>query len=266
MNWLNLQISIVRSPEYVGCEPVQRATWFNVLAYSAERENGGRIEGAKTWKDRQWQQTCGVTLAEVEAAAPLLTWEGNDLIVWSYPTEKQAEIQAKRKAGQESGRKRGAHQQAPQAPDDSSANSSASGSASTEGEGNRKENGKEGEIEIEGKGIPPKAPNGATASPSLRGGIPETEEARRVGKLFNRRESTPWDEKDVKQYKKLVKAGVMTDENLTLLEGYYAAERSKGDGIHRRSLATFLNNFQGEIDRALNCGGAPRADYDSPVF
>jgi hypothetical protein len=269
MNWLNLQVSVVRSPEYVGCEPVQRATWFNVLAYSAERENGGRIEGAKTWKDRQWQQTCGVTLAEVEAAGPLLTWEGTDLIVWAYPTDKQAEIQAKRKAGQRSGRKRHAKPQAPPKPapnpPNSSASSSANGSASTEGEG--KGIGKEVERELEGNGNNPPNPQGAAASPPLRGGIPETEEARRVGRLFNRRDGTAWAPKEVKEYKNLVKAGEITDENLTLLEGYYAAERSKEKGIHRRNLATFLNNFRGELDRARGVnGGAPSVDYSSPQF
>ncbi len=103
MNWLNLQVSVVRSPEYVGCEPVQRATWLNVLAYSAEQENHGRIEGARAWKDRQWQQTCGVTLAEVNDAAPLLSWDGATLIVWAYPVEREVEVQAKREGGKRGG-------------------------------------------------------------------------------------------------------------------------------------------------------------------
>lgn len=40
-------------------------------------------------------------------------------------------------------------------------------------------------------------------------------------------------------------------DDLTLVELYYAFERKKGDkGIHRRDLATFLNNYGGEVDRA----------------
>lgn len=105
MNWLNLRVSVVRSPEYVGSEPVARATWFNVLAYAAEQENGGRIEGARRWKDRQWQQTCGVTMEEVEASSGLLVWDGEDLVVWGYPDEKEAEVKAKREGGREGGKR-----------------------------------------------------------------------------------------------------------------------------------------------------------------
>lgn len=39
--------------------------------------------------------------------------------------------------------------------------------------------------------------------------------------------------------------------DLALVEKYYEFERKKGDkGIHRRDLATFLNNYGGEVDRA----------------
>lgn len=106
MIWINLLTSVIRAPEYVGAEPVQRATWLNVLAYSCEQENHGKIVGCRSWKDRRWQQTCGVTLSEVDAAAPLLVWEGEDLIVWSYPSNKQAEIEAKRDAGRRCGKSR----------------------------------------------------------------------------------------------------------------------------------------------------------------
>jgi hypothetical protein len=107
MNWVNLEIAIIRRPEYVGCEPVQRATWFNVLVYCCEQENGGRIAGAAGWKDRRWEQTCGVTAGEVSAAAPLLTIEGGDVLVWQYPAAKQRLVQQRREAGERGGRARG---------------------------------------------------------------------------------------------------------------------------------------------------------------
>lgn len=103
MNWLNIYIPNIRSPEFLGCDPVARASWFCVLAYCADQENGGTLAGAKVWKDRQWQQLCGVTLAEVNASAPLLAWEGDDLIVWSYPNSAQAQLEAKRKGGRKGG-------------------------------------------------------------------------------------------------------------------------------------------------------------------
>ena len=103
MNWLNIYIPNIRSPEFLGCDPVARATWFCVLAYCADQENGGTLAGAKAWKDRQWQQLCGVTLAEVNGAAPLLAWQGDDLVVWSYPSSAQTVLEAKREGGRKGG-------------------------------------------------------------------------------------------------------------------------------------------------------------------
>lgn len=106
MEWLNLEVSVIRRPEYVACDPVARATWLNVLAYCVEQENGGRVTGAKAWRDRQWQQTCGVMAREVSQAAPLLKFQGSDLVVLFYPSEKQREIEAKRLAARSTNNQR----------------------------------------------------------------------------------------------------------------------------------------------------------------
>lgn len=107
MIWLNLKTTTLRSPEYAGSEPVQRATWLNILAYCCEQENGGKIEGCGGWKDRQWQQTLGVTLAEVQDDCALWHWEGETLCVAFYPTDKQEEVKAKRDAGKRGGKRSG---------------------------------------------------------------------------------------------------------------------------------------------------------------
>jgi hypothetical protein len=99
MEWLNLRTSTLNAPEYVGCEPRARATWLSVSLWSALQENGGRVAGAKRWKDRQWQQTCGVSLREVNDADPLLTWDAEDLIVWNYPRDKQEVVSINREVG-----------------------------------------------------------------------------------------------------------------------------------------------------------------------
>jgi len=98
VNWLNIEISKLRAPEYIGHEPPQRAAWIQVLAWCCEQENGGRIPGAAEWGDRRWMQTCGVTRKEVQAAKGLLNFEGDDLTVWGYSTEKQDEVQQRRMA------------------------------------------------------------------------------------------------------------------------------------------------------------------------
>lgn len=83
-------------------------------------------------------------------------------------------------------------------------------------------------------------------------GVPTTEPAKRIADLFHRKHATAWSEKEVRAYKELVKAGMFNDlTDLTLVERWYLHERGKGkDGIQRRDLPTFLNNFRGELDKA----------------
>lgn len=77
--------------------------------------------------------------------------------------------------------------------------------------------------------------------------VPTTEPAIRIAKLFNRRLSTPWIERDVRAFRNI--KGHF--EDLGIIEKYYEAQRKLGDkGIHRRDLGTFLNNYFGEADRA----------------
>lgn len=104
MNWLNLETKFIRAEEYVGREPIARATWLNVIVYCAEQENGGRIRNCEMWRDRQWQQTCGVTVEEINKATPLLHWDGDDLVVWNYPADKEREVRDRREASARGGR------------------------------------------------------------------------------------------------------------------------------------------------------------------
>ena len=80
---------------------------------------------------------------------------------------------------------------------------------------------------------------------------PTTEPALRISRLFSRRPTTAWAEKEIRVYRKLVKDGCFVSLNdLGLIERYYAFQRKKEDGIRRRDLYTFLNNYAGELDRA----------------
>lgn len=103
MNWLNLQTTVLHAPEYIGADPVARATWLNLLLHCAAQENGGRLTGAGGWPDRRWQQTCGVTLEEVRAAAPLVAIEGDDVAVWGYPSDMEQTVRARRAAARRNG-------------------------------------------------------------------------------------------------------------------------------------------------------------------
>jgi hypothetical protein len=157
MEWLNLKTSALHSAEYIGADPHARATWLNVILWCVQQENGGRIGGAMQWKDRQWQQICGVTLREVLNADPLIRQDGEDMLVWNYPIEKESEVRAKREAGRATAGKRWGNREddrsaissggsSPHSSEGSSPHSSAHSSADAEGKG------REGK-EMEGNGI-----------------------------------------------------------------------------------------------------------------
>ena len=106
MNWINIQTNTLRSPEFIGSDPISRGTWLSVLGYCYEQENGGLITDCKSWKDRQWQQICGVTREEIDGSTLLMEWQDNDLLVWFYPNEIEEEIKRKREAGRKGGQAR----------------------------------------------------------------------------------------------------------------------------------------------------------------
>ena len=56
----------LRSEAYLGSEPVDRATWLALLAYSFGQLSGGRLEGAAAWKNRKLEQLLGITREELE--------------------------------------------------------------------------------------------------------------------------------------------------------------------------------------------------------
>lgn len=139
MQWLNIRTATIRAPEFVREEPVNRATWLMLLTYCAEQENGGTISGAGQWKDRTWQQTCGVTLREVRRPSRLWNWEGADLHLWGYPAEKELIVQRKREAASAGGKAKAlAYGRADATPD---ARADALADRSAEG------NGREGKVQ-----------------------------------------------------------------------------------------------------------------------
>lgn len=91
-------------------------------------------------------------------------------------------------------------------------------------------------VQGEGKnGTPPKPANGK---------VPQNAYALRLGKLFGRRETTRWNEKEEKAFKAI---GAIDEGEFDLLEAFYSLSQN---GFLRRDLLTLLNNYRGEIDRA----------------
>lgn len=82
--------------------------------------------------------------------------------------------------------------------------------------------------------------------------LPTVDSAKRIAAMMHRKLTTHWSDREVRQYKKLVKSHCFDDpSDLALMERYYIFERKRGEnGRHRRDLITLLNNWQGELDRA----------------
>lgn len=104
MEYMNIPTALFSSPEFIGAEPVQRATWIALLAWCCEQENGGIIEGCRSWGMRRWMQTCGVTDQEISEENELYHFDGDNLVVFGYPYEIQASVQTRRKTARENGK------------------------------------------------------------------------------------------------------------------------------------------------------------------
>lgn len=96
MEWLNIRLTQLAAPEYLRSDPTERATWLQLLAHCAGQENGGIIRDCHDWKDRVWQQVCGITHREAHTQSRLWTWNQADLHVWGYPLDKERMVQQKR--------------------------------------------------------------------------------------------------------------------------------------------------------------------------
>jgi hypothetical protein len=81
--------------------PHELGTWLTLMMFCCQNENGGRIEGARTWTPKQWY-TNG--LDPIDAESQLWTWDGNDLIVGYYPMKSERRAKASRSNGCKGGR------------------------------------------------------------------------------------------------------------------------------------------------------------------
>lgn len=281
MHWLNLPTTIIRSPEYVGSEPTIRATWFNLMAYCAEQENGGEIASCQGWKCRQWQQTCGVTLEEVQQSSELWQWIDGRLVVKFYPDDKQAEVQRNRESGRNGGKKT-----SPAKSDAARVNGSLGGRSKTQAETQAPESENPSETQALTQALTQAVEaNNPSGNPTERkgkegndmeGNYPLTPkgdedgvllkvepEACTPGKLWNpsprqiqinrwfkRRDTTAWSAKECRAFKGIPST---PDEDWALLEMYYI-----GPGENRwpkHDVYTLLNNWLGEIDKARRWSG-----------
>ncbi len=71
-----------------------------------------------------------------------------------------------------------------------------------------------------------------------------------VNSWFRRRPTTKWSAKEMKALKAVLDLQPM-DEELRILDRYYSAEIPEKENYRRRDVLTLLNNWRGEVDRAV---------------
>ena len=265
MNWLNLNVAILDSENFIGSDPIDRATWICLLRYCAGQENGGTITECGEWPDRKWQQLVRVTRQEVERECALWDWDNGSLVVWGYPADKEREIIAKRNAGREGGKvtseaktkavkengKKGGRPK-----------TEASDEAEPKQEPKQKPKGMEGKgIGIEVPPLPPKGDGAGGHKPHVLpdgwSRMTKTEQKQtrvninspmmnRIGRMLGRRDGTLWTVAEAVA----LKTTSPTLEEVESMEKYYLAIIPRDEDFRRRDLITLLNNWNGELDRA----------------
>lgn len=109
MKYINIEISVTHTPEFLCAEPTQRATWLSLLSHCCEQENGGKVAKCSKWNDREWQLICGITLAEAQNVCGLWHFKGQNLVVRHYPEDQEKMMKNKRLGGAKGGRKSRKH-------------------------------------------------------------------------------------------------------------------------------------------------------------
>lgn len=92
---------------------------------------------------------------------------------------------------------------------------------------------------------------------------PTSQEAIRLANLFRRKLTTPWTDKEIKAFKGLYP---IAESDLSVIEEYYNANWPpvRDGNVLRHDLATLLNNWPGEVDRANTWAIASKKAASTP--
>lgn len=258
MQYINMHTDTLRSSEYIGSSPAERGTWFSVLGWCVTQENGGRMVGAALWKDRQWQQTCGVTLREVRSASRLLNIEGDDVVVVFYPIDKEEIVRKKREVASHGGRAKAlAYARA-----NGIADKEANGEAYAVAKRSAERKGKEYNTplpplqgDLHGSDSVSKS---SDSSPSADAEFLEKKEKggpalARVRGLFRIRATTPLDAAERRAWEKAWRAVVATDgAGWRALEWWFSLPAdAPAAKFRKRKPAFLLNAWNGEVQAAI---------------
>lgn len=107
MNWINLETTKLDCPQLMGASNEDLGIWLRLMRYCCGQENGGRIEAASDMDEMGWIILAKVRKEQMKENGRLWHWDGDTLVVWGYPEDKQGEVQMKRELAKKNGGKGG---------------------------------------------------------------------------------------------------------------------------------------------------------------
>ncbi len=98
MEYAKLQLIDTRRPIWRGASMHARGAAVTILAYCADQENEGRIDGAKGWTPALWKDAVDLRPIDLSRVidAGLCSWDGSDLVCHLYDIRGQRALEVKR--------------------------------------------------------------------------------------------------------------------------------------------------------------------------
>ena len=109
MDYLNLYLPELESPDFLTATTEQLATWLYLVAYCARQENGGKITGCRKWEPQHWERIVRINANTVHDETALWSWADDSLCVRFYPLRQEDKCRANRESGKRGGRPAGNH-------------------------------------------------------------------------------------------------------------------------------------------------------------
>lgn len=103
MQYLNIPVADMMTMEFLATSEAERGIWATLVAYCCQHENGGVLEGAANWGDRQWM-IMGVNASQMPESPTLWRQEGSDIVLTIYPSRAEQYTKERRANGKKGGR------------------------------------------------------------------------------------------------------------------------------------------------------------------
>lgn len=105
MQYLSLELRLLRSEEVLTATMHQMGVWVMLLNYCADQETGGIIRDGMKWRERECA-ALGFSRADLDQPCGLWSFKLGHLHVFGYSAQHERAVTAKRKGGVKGSRRR----------------------------------------------------------------------------------------------------------------------------------------------------------------